>query len=57
MKDPRLSQHSRIVYAPPSHSHQNNCCNYKSNYDPRKKGHRCRVCGGVYAKLPAKPPS
>lgn len=51
MKDPRLSQLSTPVYLPRPTS-GGNCCNYRSNYDKRAKGWRCRVCGVVYKALP-----
>ncbi len=48
----RRQQCSRLVYSPLPLSGFGNCCNYKSNYDKRARGWRCRVCGVVYAKLP-----
>lgn len=44
-------QISRLIYAPRGDS-GGNCCNYRSNYEARKYGLRCRVCGCVYRRLP-----
>jgi len=53
-REKRLLQCSAVAYRPAPQTARigGECCNYKSNYDARAKGWRCRVCGVVYARLP-----
>lgn len=44
-------QKSRVVYKATGNN-GGNCCHYSSNYETRKTGFRCRVCGTVYSKMP-----
>jgi hypothetical protein len=51
-----LKQTSRVVYKATGNC-GGNCCHYTINYDARKNGWRCRVCGTVYKEKPANKPA